>query len=188
MGKCRTPGRGAALVLEISMRRASPSAMAATASRITTGAAQLPPIHPVSLPSGVMIAFAPGFADVGRSARTTVAVAKGSRRASSWRRARRRLRSRRTRSPHRPAAADVAEELRDPREAVERVRREVVVGMTAERAGAARIGRVIAGTRERVEPDEAVRRTLQARRLLLKPSRIAALPPVGDEQNDRPTA
>ena len=83
MGKCRTPGRGVPEVFEISMRRAPPSAMAASASRVTTGAAQLPPIQPVSRPSGVMIAFAPGFADVGRSARTTVAVANGSRRARS---------------------------------------------------------------------------------------------------------
>src|SRR5207253_1522759 len=83
IGKCRTPGRGAPVVLEISMSLASPSAIAATASRMTTGAAQLPPIQPVSFPSGVMIAFAPGFADVGRSARTTVAVANGSRRARS---------------------------------------------------------------------------------------------------------
>jgi hypothetical protein len=39
--------------------------------------AQLPPIHPVSVPSGEMIALSPGFDDVGRSARTTVAIAKG---------------------------------------------------------------------------------------------------------------
>ncbi len=65
------------------MSRGSPSAIAAIASRMTTGAAQLPPIHPTSRPSRVTTAFAPGFADVGRSARTTVAVAKGSRRARS---------------------------------------------------------------------------------------------------------
>ena len=53
MGKCRTPGRGATLVLEISMSRASPSAMAATASRITTGAAQLERlIYPAGLDMG----------------------------------------------------------------------------------------------------------------------------------------
>jgi len=112
------------VVLEISIRRASPSAIAATASRMTTGAAQLPPIHPVSFPSGVMIAFAPGFADVGRSARTTVAVREGlaSREELGGELEERGGHAASARRSG-PAAADASQELRDARESIERVRR-----------------------------------------------------------------
>src|SRR5437016_5636372 len=111
------------------MRRASPSAIAPSASRMTTGAAQLPPIHPSKWPSAVITAFAPGLAEVGRSARTTVAVA---------------TRSCALRAAHRPAVADTPEEGRDRGEAVERVRREVVVGVGDEGPRAAGVGRIAA--------------------------------------------
>src|SRR5207249_11170687 len=97
------------------------------------------------------------------------------------RRARRTKRSRSLRSAYRPAAPDVAEELGDARESVERVRRQVIVGVAAERSRAARFRRVIARARERGEPDKAIGRALQPRRLLLEPRRVAALPAVGDE-------
>lgn len=47
------------------------------ASRVTAGSTQLPSIQPVSLPSSVRIAFALALAEVGFSARTTGAMAKG---------------------------------------------------------------------------------------------------------------
>lgn len=57
---------------------ASPSANDASASEITVGWAQLPPIQPCSLPCERMTALSPGRHDVGRSARTTVATATAS--------------------------------------------------------------------------------------------------------------
>ena len=80
------------------------------------------------------------------------------------------------------------EQLGDARETVERVRREVIVDVTGERTSASGLRRVVARPRERVEPDQPVGRALQARCLELQAPRVAALPAVGDEQNDRASA
>ena len=72
------PGVGTAAAVALSVRnRGVPCSIASSALRTTMSCAQLPPIQPVSVPSGAMIALSPGFDDVGRSARTTVAIAKG---------------------------------------------------------------------------------------------------------------
>ena len=52
----------------------------------------------------------------------------------------RRLRSRCLSSPHGPTAAHAAEEVRDARQTIERVRGEVVIRAAGERARAARVG------------------------------------------------
>lgn len=49
--------------------------MARSASRTTTGWAQLPPTQPSMVPSGWTIPDAPGRAEVGRRTATTVATA-----------------------------------------------------------------------------------------------------------------
>src|SRR5580692_9271094 len=59
-----------------SSSRALPSEMTCFASRITTGSAQAPPIHPFSWPSAVMIAREPCLLDDGPCRQTTVASAK----------------------------------------------------------------------------------------------------------------
>jgi len=56
---------------------------------------------------------------------------------------------------------------------MERGRGQMVVGIAVQGARAARVGRVVTRTRERIEPDEAIGRALQARRFLLQPRRIA---------------
>src|SRR6476646_3947373 len=63
--------------------RGCPSPRARSASRTTTGWAQLPPTQPSMLPSGWTIPLAPGRADVGRRTATTVATANGCPAASS---------------------------------------------------------------------------------------------------------
>src|SRR6186997_1473416 len=55
--------------------RGCPSLMARSASRTTTGWAQLPPTQPSIVPSGWTIPDAPGRAEVGRLTATTVATA-----------------------------------------------------------------------------------------------------------------
>ena len=60
--------------------------------------------------------------------------------------------------------------------------------MTGERTSASGLRRVVARPRKRIDPDEPIRRALQASRLELQARRIAALPAVGDEQNDRASA
>ena len=55
--------------------RGRPSASAASAWRTTSGCVQLPPIHPCTWPSPVITAVLPGLAELGRSRRTTVAMA-----------------------------------------------------------------------------------------------------------------
>ena len=60
------------------MSRGRPSRIAWSASRTTTGSAQAPPTHPCAVPSSRISAFAPGFAEVGASQRTTVANANAS--------------------------------------------------------------------------------------------------------------
>src|SRR3984957_18871977 len=64
--------------LPSSSSRALPSAMTCFASRITTGSAQAPPIHPSSSPSAVMMAREPCLLDEGPCRQTTVA------RANTW--------------------------------------------------------------------------------------------------------
>ena len=43
--------------------------------RVTSGRVQLPPIHPWTVPSAAMTAVLPDAAELGRSRRTTVAIA-----------------------------------------------------------------------------------------------------------------
>ena len=54
--------------------RGCPSTIARSASRTTTGWAQLPPTQPSIVPSGWTIPDAPGRAEVGRRTATTVAT------------------------------------------------------------------------------------------------------------------
>ena len=61
--------------------RGWPSARARSASRTTTGWAQLPPTQPSIVPSGWTIPLAPGRAEVGLRTATTVATANGTARA-----------------------------------------------------------------------------------------------------------
>ena len=56
-------------------RRGRRSASAAMAWRVTSGRVQLPPIHPCTVPPAVMTAVLPDAAELGRSRRTTVAIA-----------------------------------------------------------------------------------------------------------------
>ena len=60
------------------MRRGPPSSKAARDSAMTMDWEQAPPIQPVIPPPCRMTALNPGFPDVGRTARTTVARTKGS--------------------------------------------------------------------------------------------------------------
>src|SRR5262245_20694056 len=69
----RRPSAGASF--ESLSRRGWPSVIARSASRTTTGWAQLPPTQPSIVPSGWTIPAAPGRADVGRRTATTVATA-----------------------------------------------------------------------------------------------------------------
>ncbi len=57
---------------------ACPEASTFFASAATAGFEQLPPIQPIHSPSALISAFAPGLAEVGFSARTTVASTNGS--------------------------------------------------------------------------------------------------------------
>src|SRR5207247_1449182 len=80
------------------------------------------------------------------------------------------------------------EQLGDPRETVERVRREMIIDVTGERTSASGLRRVVTRPRKRIDPDEPIRRALQASCLELQAPRVAALPAVGDEQHDRTAA
>src|SRR3569623_1854335 len=66
------------------IRRACPSPNTSLTTLITTGCAQPPPIQPSISPSPVTTALAPGLAEVGEVARTTVTSANGVPRAFSW--------------------------------------------------------------------------------------------------------
>ena len=59
----------------IATSRGLPSASARSASLTTVGSEHAPPIQPVTPPSGVIRAWFPSRAEVGRSTRTTVANA-----------------------------------------------------------------------------------------------------------------
>src|SRR5215207_3417883 len=71
----RRPSAGASFDRRRS--RGWPSARAWSASRTTTGWAQLPPTQPSIVPSGWTIPDAPGRADVGLATATTVATTNG---------------------------------------------------------------------------------------------------------------
>ena len=72
----------------------SPVFNATSACTCTLASAHSPPTNPTIVPSVSTSAVAPAFADVGFSARTTVAATYGSRRAASSRARARKLRRR----------------------------------------------------------------------------------------------
>src|SRR5689334_1376792 len=71
----RRPSAGA--FFDSRRSRGWPSPRAWSASRTTTGWAQLPPTQPTIVPSGWTIPLAPGRAEVGRATATTVATTNG---------------------------------------------------------------------------------------------------------------
>src|SRR3989449_9514426 len=82
-GSCSGDSSGAILT-----SRGWPSPIATSASRRTSPSEQLPPTQPQSLPSAVINALSPAFADVGGSTPTTGSTTEGSpRRPSSAARA-----------------------------------------------------------------------------------------------------
>ncbi len=90
--------------------------------------------------------------------------------------------------PQRSPASAVSERFGDALKAAERVRGEVIVGPPSECTRARAFRGVTECAGERVKPYEAERGALQPLGLGDKRARVAVLPAVGDEQDDRAAA
>src|SRR5262245_348302 len=158
-------------------RRDLPSARASLAALRTAARAQPPPIHPSEIvPSGRITAFAPAFAAVAATVRTTVASANGSPAA--------------LRADMMPRMSEARSMTSYPREirfegrqAFEIVRGREQIDIRQCRLHAARLRAVVAPANQGIEPDDAPAAATQTAHFLAEHFRGAGIVTVGNNHH-----
>src|SRR5215813_2938884 len=154
-------------------RRDLPSASASLAALRTAARAQPPQIHPSEIvPSGKITAFAPAFAAVAATVRTTVASANGSPAALRVEIVRRMSEARFMRSDPRQIRLE-------RRKTFEIVRRRKKIDIGQRSLHPARLRAVVTPADQRVEPDNAPATATQATHFLTQLFRRAGVVTVG---------
>src|SRR5262245_20740242 len=161
-------------------RRDLPSARASLAALRTAARAQPPPIHPSEIvPSGRIKAFAPAFAAVAATVRTTVASANGSPAAL-------RAEIMPRMSEARSITSYPCEIRLEGRQAFDIVRRREQVDIWQRRLHAARLRAVTAPADQRIKPDDAPAAATQAAHFLAKYFGRASIISVGHNHHCSP--